>query len=69
MDRASQAYRDGLRPGDVVRTFGAQEVDDASHLLRLVSDARIGSRVHLDIVRAGKSTELTVTIVQGSRRR
>jgi Do/DeqQ family serine protease len=69
MDRASQAYRDGLRPGDVIKTFGGQAVDDASHVLRLVSDARIGSRVRLGIVRDGTPQELTVSIIQGSRQR
>jgi Do/DeqQ family serine protease len=69
MDRASQAYRDGLRPGDVITSFGGQTVEDASHVLRLVSDARIGSRVRLAVVRDGEAVNLTVSIVQGSRRR
>jgi serine protease Do len=69
MDRSSQAYRDGLRPGDVIKAFGDQQVEDASHVLRLVSDSRIGSRVRFSVMRDGKTLELPVSIVQGSRRR
>ena len=69
MDRGSQAYLDGLRPGDVIVLFDGQAVDDASHMLRLVSDARVGSRVRLGIVRDGQKMDLSVTIVQGSRQR
>ncbi len=69
MDRGSQAYLDGLRPGDVIVLFDGQAVDDASHMLRRVSDARVGSRVRLGIVRDGQKMDLSVTIVQGSRQR
>ncbi len=69
MDRSSQAYLDGLRPGDVIVLFDGQAVADASHMLRLVSDATVGSRVRLGIVRDGRKTDLSVTVVQGSRQR
>ena len=69
MDRASQAYRDGLRPGDVITVFDGQTVADASHLLRLVSDAKVGSRTRLSIIRDGRKMDVIVSVVQGSRQR
>jgi serine protease Do len=63
------ASAEGLRRGDVITSFNGQVVEDTSQLLRIVADARIGSTAKLGIIRDGRPIELSVPVVQGSRRR
>jgi serine protease Do len=63
------AYKQGVRRYDVITSFNGQPVEDSSQLLRLVADARIGSTVTLGIIRDGRSMELKVPVVQGTRTR
>jgi Do/DeqQ family serine protease len=67
MAQLSDAYTAGMRPGDIVTTFNGTAVDDAQHLLRLVSDAKIGSTVTLGLLREGKRLSVKVPIVKTSR--
>ncbi len=69
MSSNAEAYRSGLRPGDVVVTFNGTTVEDASHFLRLLADAKIGTTAVIGVLRDAKRIELKVPIVQGSRRR
>jgi len=51
----------GLRPGDVITKFNGQAVSKSSELQRLVGNAPIGSTITLDVVRGGKTVQLTAT--------
>jgi Do/DeqQ family serine protease len=66
MDTRSDAYASGLRPGDVIVTFNDTAVDGASHFMRLLSDAPIGSTATLSILREGRTRQVRVPIVQAS---
>jgi serine protease Do len=68
MDPRSDAYGNGLRPGDIIVSFNGRRVDDASHFMRLLSDAAIGSTATLGILREGRERTVRVPIVQTSRR-
>ena len=64
IDRRSPAYQAGLQPTDVIVSFNGQTVEDPSHLLRLVSDAKIGSTVSVTVLRQGRQVTLQIPIVQ-----
>ena len=64
MDRRSPAYEAGLQPGDVVITFNGETVEDPSHLVRLVADARIGSTATVVVMRGGRPITLRIPILQ-----
>jgi Do/DeqQ family serine protease len=66
MDTRSDAYASGLRPGDVIVKFNDTAVDGASHFMRLLSDAAIGSTAALGVVREGRPRTIRVPIVQAS---
>jgi serine protease Do len=68
MQRNSQAYAAGLRPGDVVVSFNGQKLQTPSELYRLIADAKIGSTPVLGILRAGRSLEVRIAIGDSSRR-
>ena len=60
--RAASAFRAGLTPGDVIRTFNGVTITDTSHLSRMISDAPVGSTVALGVVRAGRTQTIRVPI-------
>jgi Do/DeqQ family serine protease len=62
MGRAASAFKAGLRPGDVIRTFNGVAITDPSHLSRMISDAAVGSTAALGIVREGRTQTLRVPI-------
>ncbi len=66
---ASDAYAAGLRAGDVVVGFNGQSVSDPSQLFRLVSDAEIGSRSTLRVLRDGQTVDVQVPIAGPTPRR
>jgi S1-C subfamily serine protease len=49
----------------VVITFEDTSVEDASHLVRLLSDANIGKTVTLGVIRDGDLFEIEVQIALG----
>jgi len=72
MQQRSDAYLAGMRPGDIIVSFNGTPVEDQSHIMRLLSDAKIGSTVTLGLLREGKSLSIKVPIVKSvgqSRRR
>jgi serine protease Do len=69
MLRNSPSYEAGLRPGDVIVGFNGQTIDDASHLKRLVADAKIGSTATLKVIRGGQSLQLKIPIVSSKAAR
>jgi Do/DeqQ family serine protease len=69
MNRNSETYQVGLRPGDVIVAFNGQAVDDPSQLLRFVADAKIGTTATVKALREGRSLEFKLPIVSSSTRR
>ena len=62
------ADKAGLKPGDVVRKFNGQTVDDSGQLVAKVTDTNPGTTVTLDILRDGKRVSVPVTLEEmGSR--
>ncbi|MFL6281205.1 MAG: S1C family serine protease, partial [Vicinamibacterales bacterium] len=66
MQQRSEAYAAGLRPGDVIVAFNGTTLEDQSHFVRLLSDAKIGSTVTLGVLRDGKSMSVKVPIVKST---
>ncbi|MBI2832981.1 MAG: trypsin-like peptidase domain-containing protein [Acidobacteria bacterium] len=69
MRRDSEAYRAGIRPGDIIVAFNGHAVDDASQFLRMLSDAKIGTRAKVTVLREARRRDVTVEILRGSRTR
>jgi Do/DeqQ family serine protease len=67
MLRASSAYRAGLRPGDIITTFNGTTVEDPGHLVRLVSDAAVGSTATVTVIRERQRVEIKIPIVRLTR--
>jgi serine protease Do len=66
MSRASEAYRAGIQPGDVIVAFNGQPVADPGQLSRMVADAKVGSIAALRVLRAGRTMEFKLAIVSTS---
>jgi serine protease Do len=62
----SNAARAGLEPGDIIVSFNGTAIDDASHFLRMLADAQIGSSVSLGVLRNGRRLTVKVPIEQAS---
>ncbi len=60
----SDAYRGGLRPGDIILTFNGTQIEDAAQFMRLLSDAPIGSTATLGVVSDGRQRSVKVPIIQ-----
>ncbi len=66
MQQRSEAYLAGMRPGDIIVRFNGTAVEDQSHIMRLLADAKIGSTVTLGLLREGTSLSVKVPIVKSS---
>jgi S1-C subfamily serine protease len=62
MGRAASAFKAGLRPGDVIRTFNGVTVTDTGHLSRMISDTAVGSTAAVGIVRDGRPQTIRIPI-------
>jgi serine protease Do len=69
MNRGSEAYEAGLRPGDVIVGFNGKTISDPAQFSRLVADARIGTTAVVKILRNGKPVEFKLAIVSTSTSR
>ncbi|RMH51628.1 MAG: Do family serine endopeptidase [Alphaproteobacteria bacterium] len=58
----SPAAKAGLKRGDVIRAVNGQTVKGPRDLTRLIATAKPGSKVELELLRAGKPTGRTVTL-------
>ena len=58
----SPAADAGLRVGDVITTFGASEITEASDLTAAVSAEQPGDEVELTYIRGGDTTTVSVTL-------
>ena len=66
MNRDSETFQLGLRPGDVIVAFNGQAVDDPSQFLRFVADAKIGTTATVKALRDGRTLEFKLPIVSSS---
>ena len=64
--RASSAYSNGLRPGDIIVGFNGTMIDDGGVLMRRVQDAPIGTTATVDVIRNGRRTQLKIPIVRAT---
>lgn len=64
IDRRSPAYQAGVEPGDVIVSFNGQDVTDPTALVRLVSDAPIGSTATVVVIRDGRRVTLKIPVLQ-----
>ena len=69
MNRGSEVYEAGLRPGDVIVAFNGQAIADPSQFQRMVSDAKIGTTATIKVLREGRPMEFKLPIVSSSRSR
>jgi Do/DeqQ family serine protease len=63
----SDAYAAGLRPGDIIITFNARPVEDASAFMRMLGDSKAGTTARLEILRESRRLALTVPITRSRR--
>ena len=60
----SDAYAAGLRPGDIITSFNGRTVEDASALMRMLADSKVGTAGRLEIMRESRRLEVTVPITR-----
>lgn len=58
----SPAEKGGVKEGDIIRRFNGKDVINLSSFLRIVSRARVGSEVKIDIIRDKKPVAVKVKI-------
>jgi Do/DeqQ family serine protease len=58
----AEAYRAGLRAGDIITSFNGRTVEDASALMRMLADSKIGTAARLEILRESRRLDVTVPI-------
>ena len=58
----SPASRSGIRPGDVIIYMDGEPLEDIKDLLKLVSEARIGSQAVLEVQRNGSMQQVEIVI-------
>jgi serine protease Do len=66
MQRQSDAYAAGLRPGDIIVGFNGTPVEDYPHFARMLSEAKIGSTVTLAILREGRQLSIKAPVAESS---
>jgi serine protease Do len=59
----SPAAKGGLQRGDVITSFDGTVIHEMHELPRIVANTTVGKQVKVDILRQGKTSTLTVTIV------
>ncbi|MFY9173833.1 MAG: trypsin-like peptidase domain-containing protein [Peptococcia bacterium] len=61
----SPAEKAGLRRGDIILSFNKQKITGANDVTKLVSEAKVGDKVELEILR--NHTKQTITVTLGER--
>ena len=67
--RNSSAYQAGLQPGDLVVAVNGEPVTDPAQIDRVVTAAKIGSNVKLEIIRNSRRQTLEVPVVSRQQQR
>jgi len=60
----AEAYQAGLRAGDIIISFNSRTVEDASALMRMLADSKVGTAARLEILRESRRLEVTVPITR-----
>jgi Do/DeqQ family serine protease len=60
----AEAYQAGLRAGDIITSFNGRSVEDASALMRMLADSKVGTAARLEILRESRRLEVTVPITR-----
>ena len=60
----AEAYLAGLRAGDIITSFNGRTVEDASALMRMLADSKIGTAARLEILRESRRLEVTVPVTR-----
>ena len=60
----AEAYLAGLRAGDIIISFNGRSVEDASALMRMLADSKIGTAARLEILRESRRLEVTVPVTR-----
>jgi len=60
----ADAYQAGLRGGDIITMFNGRTVEDASALMRMLADSKVGTAARLEILRESRRLEVTVPITR-----
>ena len=60
----SDAYASGLRAGDIITSFNGRTVEDASALMRMLADSKVGTAARLEIMRESRRLDVTVPITR-----
>ena len=60
----SPAERSGLVGGDVITSFNGHPIRDGKDLRNRVAEADVGPPISLEILRAGKPLQLSVTMIE-----
>jgi serine protease Do len=68
MERGSDAYLAGMRPGDIIVSFNGTSIEDSQQFVRLLADAKIGSLITLGLLRDGKPLSVKVPSVKSTGR-
>ena len=66
--RQGPAARAGIEPYDIILSVNGQPVTDTSTLLKLISDAPIGSTATIEVLREGERRTFRVAVEQQGRR-
>jgi serine protease Do len=66
VERGGAADKAGLKPGDVIRKINGQPIIAGTDLTGIVSVARPGDKVALDVWRDGKTIQLNATLASAS---
>ena len=69
MSRRSDAWDAGLRPGDIIVSFNAKPVDDASQFQRMLADSKVGTTARVQVLRQGRRLDLSIPITRARRSR
>jgi S1-C subfamily serine protease len=66
--RQGPAAQAGIEPYDIIVAVNGHKVTDTSSLLKLISDAPIGSTVTVEVLREGERRSFRVPVEQQGRR-
>jgi len=61
---SSSADKAGLKPGDVLTSFGGKPIEDVRQFTLVLYSYKIGEKAEIGVLRDGKETKLAVTITE-----